>query len=181
MAAGPLALTGPALAAVAPARGGRLLLGVTRVPRGGQRVGSLCCHSSGWAGRGRGSSDPPGVPLPLPPSGPLSASPAQPAASRLPATSRGPVHLHLCPSTAIMARPQPLLPACPLPAHPTAAAAACSVDRSPPLHRRPWGRAAPFLVPEVQPPPAQAGTPLTQTLLCGAALGPLVFCPRAGL
>lgn len=107
MAAGPLPLTGPALAAASPAPGGQwLLLGVTRVPQGGQCGGSLGCQCSGWAVWGRGSSalSPPvlcptraeptpqhGIPLPRRPRHPrgLPASLAWPAASRLPATSEG--------------------------------------------------------------------------------------------
>ena len=190
MAAGSLALTGPALAAMSSAPAGRLLLGVTRVPQGGQHVGSLGCHCSGWAGRGRGSSalnrgvlcptraEPsPWHSIPLPPSapaGPLPASLARPAASRLPATSRGPVRLHSCPSTAIMARPQPLLPACPLPARPIVAAAACSVDRSPPAPES-MGQGSAFPCAQGSAPQCGQGPPRTDPALRGCPGPPRVL------
>lgn len=72
---------------------GRLLLGVTQVPQGGQHVGSQGCLCTGWAGWGRGGSEPSpwhGIPLPLlslAPAGPLPASLAWRAACWLPATS----------------------------------------------------------------------------------------------
>lgn len=69
-----------------------------------------------------------------------------------------------------MARPRPLLPACPLPARPPAAA--CSAVRSP-LHRGAWGRAAPSLVPTAQRRSAGRDP-------C-AAPALRLFCPWAGL
>lgn len=195
MAAGSLALTGPALAAMSPAPGG-LLLGVMRVPQGGQCVGCQGCHCSGWAGRGRGGSalsrdmlcptraEPSpqhGIPLsllPSAPAGPLPVSLARATASRLPATSRGPVCLHPCPSTAIMARPQPLLPACPLPARPMEAAATCSMDRSPPAPES-VGQGSAFPCARGSAPQHGQG-PLAQTLLWGLPQAPSCFVPGQG-
>lgn len=123
-----------------------------------------------------------GIPLPLPPlapAGPLPVSLARPTVSRLPTTSRGPVCLHPCPSTAIMARRQPLLPACPLPAPSTVAVAACSVDRSPPAPESTGqGRALPCA--RGSAPQRGQGPPRTDPALPGLPRAPSCFAPRQG-
>lgn len=166
---------GPAPAAVSPARGhtsppGQAVCGVP----------ALSLLRLGWPGQGqRCPTRRPPAPATLATSWASTFVPAQPAASRLPAASPGPVRLHPCPSTAIMARPQPLLPACPLPAHPTVAAAACSVDRSPPAPESVGqGSAAPCA--RGPDPPVWAGTPSHRPCSAGRPRAPLCFVPGQG-
>lgn len=79
-----------------------------------------------------------------------------------------------------MARPQPLLPACPLPAPPTMAVAACSVDRSPPApESMGQGRALPCA--RGLAPQCGQGPPRTDPALRGCPGPPLVLpLGRAG-
>lgn len=77
-----------------------------------------------------------------------------------------------------MARPQPLLPACLLPARPTMAVAACSVDRSPPAPES-MGQGSTFPCARGSAP-SVGRDPLAQTLPCGLPWAPSCFVPGQG-